>query len=330
MMPMNLRRETFHLALFVGLVGCSSGGGSSGEGPGGASSSASTSHGGSTTTAGNTSTSSSSGSGDPCSEPTTLFCDDFEGGSFDKWDDYDGNPAPGNTIVDEPGPHDAPGNHVARLQAAIGSTSGVDLTKVMPSQQDHLYLRYYQKFESGFDFSALNHAGGGAFANRDSLGSSNFRPTGSDFVWSIMEFDADDFHLYSYYRGMYQDCVDPNGQCWGDHLPCTSDEGSNYCTKPEHRDMVPVVKPQADKWYCMEVMVDLGPPVQADDAATGRQDFWIDGAAQGPFEHLWFRTTPDLKLDGIWISSYFHQGQSNASGILYDDIVVSTVRVGCQ
>ena len=266
----------------------------------------------------------------PCARATTLFCDDFEGGSFDAWDDYDGNPAPGNTIVREPGPHNVTENHVARLLAATGSTSGVDLTKVMPHASDRLYLRYYQKFESGFDFSALNHAGGGPFANRNSVGSSDNRPTGSDFIWSILEFDSQNFHLYSYYRGMYQDCVDPNGQCWGDHLPCTSDEGSNYCTKAEHRDTVPVVQPQANKWYCMEVMVDLGAAVQSDALAMGRQDFWIDGVSQGPFEHLWFRTTPDLLLGGVWISSYFHHGQGNSSGILYDEVVVSTERIGCN
>jgi hypothetical protein len=60
------------------------------------------------------------------------------------------------------------------------------------------------------------------------LGRSDYRPSGSDHAGTWLEPNprlGGRPNLYSYYRGMYQDCADPNGQCWGDNFPCMTDEG---------------------------------------------------------------------------------------------------------
>ncbi len=150
-----------------------------------------------------------------------VFCSGFEEGSKAIWDDYDGNPDSTNLLLADPGPCDRVGNHVMRLRVPPGAGSA-DLVKVLPTSHDRLFARWYQKWEQGYDFSALNHGGGLFAGNRDYLGRSGIRPTGADFFTSWFEpvggagnLDGRP-RLYSYYRGMYQDCANPNGECWGD------------------------------------------------------------------------------------------------------------------
>lgn len=127
---------------------------------------------------------------------------------------------------------------------------------------------------------------------------------------------------------MYMDCADPNGRCWGDHFPCTIDNGQYYCTRPEHRPKAMPPTLQAGKWYCVEMMLDAGTPVTSQSLANGVLDYWIDGQEIGPWNNMWFRTTPDLKLTILYLSLY-HHAEHSVEGIMLDNVVVSTNRVGC-
>jgi hypothetical protein len=258
-----------------------------------------------------------------------VFCSGFEEGSKAVWDDYDGNPDSTNLIVADPGPLDAPGNHVMRLRVPPGR-GGADLVKVLPGKYDRLYARWYQKWERGYNFAAPCHGGGLHAGNRDLLGRSDYRPQGNDWFGTWIEPYQGRPQLYSYYRGMYQDCVDPNGSCWGDVFPCTADEGSNYCEKAEHRDQPGKAPPQLEtgRWYCIEIMLDAGSAANAESMANGRQDFWIDGKEYGPFEHLWHRTTADVKISILWLSLFHHDATHSTEGIMLDDVVVAENRIG--
>jgi hypothetical protein len=266
-----------------------------------------------------------------CAQPSCkgIFCSGFEEGSKAIWDDYDGNPDSTNLIMADPGPLRAPGNHVMRLRVPAGR-GGADLVKVLPGKYDKLYARWYQKWETGYNFSAPCHGGGLHAGSRDLLGTSDNRPQGNDWFCTWMEPHDGRPQLYSYYRGMYQDCVDPRGSCWGDVFPCTADEGSNYCEKAEHRDMPGKNPPQlvTGRWYCIEIMLEAGTPVTADSLANGRQDFWIDGVEYGPFEHLWHRTAADVKISILWLSLFHHDATHSVEGIMLDDVVVATDRIG--
>ena len=44
---------------------------------------------------------------------------------------------------------------------------------------------------------------------------------------------------------------------------------------------------------------------------------------------MWFRTTANLKISILWLSLYHHSTHS-VGGIMLDDVVVSTTRVGCH
>lgn len=265
-------------------------------------------------------------------KPGWVFCSGFEEGNKNIWDDFDGNPDSQNILVADGGPFGRTGNVVMRFIAPSGGGGGADLVKVLPSTYDKLYARWYIKWEAGYDFNANNHGGGLHAGSRDYLGRSNFRPTGSDWFSAWIEPDPRLHKLfsYTYYRGMYMDCTDPNGSCWGDHIPCMLDEGTNYCTKAQHRETVVPPTMQADRWYCVEMMVDGGAPSTTQAGATGVLDFWIDGVEIGPWNNMWFRTTSNLKIGILWLNLYFHDSNHSQSGVRYDDVVASTQRIGCQ
>lgn len=272
-----------------------------------------------------------------CADPAcngAVFCSGFEEGNKSIWDDYDGNPDSTDLLMSDPGPCNASGNNVMRFRVPAGR-GGADLVKIFSSSHDKLYARWYQKWETGYDFSALNHGSGLFAGSRDYIGHSGYRPTGSDWFWSYIEPIAGStasrngrMQLYSYYRGMYQDCSDPNGSCWGDLFPCTSDEGTGYCTKAQHRETINPPQLQAGRWYCIETMLDGGTPVASDNLANGTQDFWIDGVEYGPWTGLWHRTTANLKVGAIWLS-LFHHADHSVAGVMLDNVVVSTQKVGC-
>lgn len=263
-----------------------------------------------------------------------VFCSGFEEGTKAIWDDYDGNPDSTNLIMEDPGPTNTPGNQVMRIRVPTGA-GGADLVKVLPSSHDKLYARWYQKWEPGYDFSAANHGGGLNAGGRDNLGRSGYRPTGADWFSSWIEPIGGSssslngrLHLYTYYRGMYQDCANPNGQCYGDSLPCMWDEGDGYCTKAEDWEKITPPQLETGGWYCIEMMIDAGTPVTSAANADGVQNFWLDGIEYGPWTNRWHRTTSSLKLDVLWLSLY-HHGEHSVEGIMLDNVVVSTTPIGC-
>ncbi len=266
-----------------------------------------------------------------CASPqdSWVFCSDFESGNKDEWDDYDGNPDTTNLLMDDPGPFALPSNQVMRLRVPPGR-GGADLVKLLPDAYDRLYARWYVKYEPGFDFDARNHGAGLHAGARNYLGHSDTRPQGNDWYSAWLEYNTSHhrLQLYSYSVGMYQDCVDPNGQCWGDVFPCTADEGQAFCEKPQHRETVDGPTLQTDRWYCVEVMMDGGTPQSQALDANGQLDFWVDGQEIGPWTDLWLRTDPDLKPDLLWLSLFHHEEHSEA-GLMLDHVVVSRQRIGC-
>lgn len=262
-------------------------------------------------------------------QPAWVFCSGFEEGNLDIWDDYDGNPPETNLLMSDPGPLELADNHVMRLRVPPG-TGIADLVKVLPDTYDRLYARWYIKWEEGYDFGAANHGSGLFAGDRNLLGRSGIRPDGEDRFTATIEPRKDTHRLnaYCYYRGMYQDCVDPDGSCWGDHFPCMMDEGTSYCTKPQHRETVVPPAMEDGRWYCIEMLVDAGTAVSDPAAADGILNFWVDGEEIGPWTDLWFRTTPDLQIGLLWLRIY-HHNEHSVEGIMLDNVVISSERIGC-
>lgn len=257
-----------------------------------------------------------------------VFTEDFESGNLKKWDDYDGNPEPLTKVIEQAGPKGQAGNHVVRLRVAPGERGSTDLVKILDRSYDRLYARWYIYYEPGFNFSASNHGSGLNAGDRNYLGRSGHRPKGDDWFGSWIEHTTDTHRpsAYTYYRGMYQDCADPNGRCWGDIFPAKS---KGYTAgKPHHQPRVQPPVLEAGRWYCIEMMLDGGKPTATGEDANGTLNFWVDGVEIGPWTDLWLRTTDELKLSILWLSLFHHDGKHSDEGILIDNVAISTERIG--
>jgi len=261
-------------------------------------------------------------------DKSVVFADDFESDNLKKWDDFDGNPEPFNHLMPASGPLGLNANHVVRLRAPSGKRGGADLVKVLPEGYDRLYARWYVKYEPGFNFNAPNHGGGLHAGSRNLLGRSDNRPEGNDWFCAWIEHTTDTHRncAYVYYRGMYQDCADPHGRCWGDHFPAKSD--GPFAGKPQHQPRISPPVLESGKWYCVEIMMDGGNPGTTENGANGVLDYWIDGVEIGPWNDLWLRTTGNLKIDIFWLNLFHHDGTHSDEGILIDNVVVATKRIG--
>lgn len=286
------------------------------------------SSGGAVGTGGTVSTGGSSGAVvDECSQPLAdwIFCDSFESGQT-----YDGSTTT-PVLVDDPGPIGLSGNHAMQLRSPAGARGGAGVWKSLP-ESDALYVRFYVSWELGYDPSAPHHGPGGLAADAASyLGRSDIRPAGDEYFNASMEFGASPpypLYSYTYYRGMYQDCADPNGSCWGDSFPCSY--GSSYCTNPAHLPRVTQPSYENGKWYCIEQFIDAGTAVSDGSAADGVLDFWVDGLEVGPWTQVWWRTAPTLKINTVWLYLFNHDDTHSVQGLLIDDVVVSTSRIGCR
>lgn len=256
-----------------------------------------------------------------CSQmnPDWLFCSGFEEGTKSIWDNSDPMPDETHLLMENPGPQNRTGNHIMRLRVPAGR-GGSWLVKLTPRSYDRLYARWYMQWEPGFDFTALNHGAGLHAGSRWLLGHSGTRPNGSDWFSSWLEptlSTSPTLQAYTYYRGMYMDCADPNGSCWGDLYPSRS--APSRVTQPALK---------TGQWYCIEMMMDGGTPTASQTGANGVLNFWVNGLEVGPWNNLWLRTTPDLKLTLLWLS-LFHHGAHSVEGIMLDNVVISPNKIGC-
>lgn len=243
------------------------------------------------------------------------------------------------SIEEHPGPFGVPGNRLFGFHGAGKAQKFFE-----KPGHDKLYARWYQMWETGYNWAWCNH---GSALQARSLGS-HYRPKGDEHMESRLEpcpYAAcrGRLKLYTYYRGMNMDCPF-DGQCFGDEFPCMYGTSSGYCSRIPSQAVPPQALPpvmETDKWYCLETMVDMGTPFP--DSSTpelfdGVQSFWIDGVQYGPFQKLWHRTVPELKLDNINLFLYHHGNDTNSGclsgagkgkGYWIDDVVVAKTRVGC-
>lgn len=264
-------------------------------------------------------------------DPDEIFCTDFEEPTLEQWDDYDENPDEMNVVVPDPGPRGLEGNHVMRLRPPPGP-SGVDLVKVLPGYYDALYVRWYARWEEGYDLGGRTALWPGVHAgSRDTLGVSDSRPAGNDRFTVLLSHDSVTHQLVTKldYRGMYQDCTDPAEECYRDVLPCLGGALDPRCSKPQHRVAASATPIEKGRWYCIELFVDAGTPVAEDAQADGRLGLWLDEVLVAEYSDLWFRTDPNLKLAVLWLLEY-DGDEHGDEGVLYDEVVVSRTPIGCD
>ena len=261
-----------------------------------------------------------------------IFCNDFDTNISTieqqraKWDDYDG--ATDVNFIQDVWPSQTTGNRVAQFRVASGQRGNADLVKVLSTPKDKLYARWYIQYETGFNFSAPNHGGGLIGGDRNYIGVSWNKPNGTDWFSAWVDYTNTTpyygtYHFYSYYPWMYQDCSS-QGSCFGDSFPCIYDTGSLYCTNALHRPTVTLPVLQTGQWYCVEMMLDAGTTWP-----TGSEQLWLNGQSLGQWNNLFMRSNTSLKIENLWLNLFHHDGTHSTAWVLYDNVVVSTARIGC-
>jgi hypothetical protein len=195
-----------------------------------------------------------------------------------------------------------------------------------------LYARWYLKWEPVAANRPPHHHGSGFLAsirsNTANIGRAGYSPDGSWYrFWFENFIHAARPYLYTYYANQHMDCPS-QGNCWGDHYPCIDDEmGASYCAKtlPIYRQKTPP-EMVSGQWYCVEIFAQGGTPTSSKTGASGVLNFWLDGVEYGPWPNMWLRTSPDVKL--AVFSFMVYNAEAITQGALYDDLVISTKRVG--
>jgi hypothetical protein len=262
-------------------------------------------------------------------DPAVIFHDDFESDDLrKKWDNW--FQLDEIRIAGEPanvhGGKRALEFTVPKRQAEL--SNGV--VKEFPSGHDVVFLRYYSKFEKGFDQTGSSHNGGMLAARAPGLTYStpgvpaNGR---NKFYVSLENWRSDDgatpspggLNVYVYHpeqRGGYGDHFFPSGVA-GRDTSCPANFGTHFIARPD-------IVPQLDRWYCFELMVKANTEGQRD----GRIAFWLDGKLVADFPDLRLRDVDTLKINSAELSLHIRHNTVRENKKWYDDVVVATAYIG--
>ena len=261
-------------------------------------------------------------------DPAVLFHDDFESNDLaEKWDNR--FQEADLRIVEAPG--DTHGGKrtleftVPRQQAEL--SNGV--VKRLRGGQDVVFLRYYSKFDKGFDQVGSSYNGGMLEAQAPGVPFSTpgTRADGRNkFIVCLENWRGDgataspgELNVYCYHpeqRSEYGDHFFPSGKV----LPFSArpgNFGAHFISRPD-------IVPDLGRWYCFELMVKANTAGQRD----GRIAFWLDGRLAADFQDLRLRDVDTLRIDSASLSLHIKSNTVRDNRKWYDDVVVATGYIG--
>ena len=171
-------------------------------------------------------------------------------------------------------------------------------------QTDVAHVRWYRKWEAGYDWTQHKMPGVYARSAGRSGGSAGVKPTGRDKFSCKLFIDFRGFpHFYSYKP-------DQSGRYgWS--------PGTNIGASAK---MVP------ERWYCFEMMIKANDP----PAKDGELKMWIDGRPVAHYKDLYYRDIKALRINQFTYSAYVGgTWTSKRNQKLWDDqIVVARSYIG--
>ena len=251
--------------------------------------------------------------------PAVIFADDFEADDrAKKWDNRRDKEGAVLDLVDESASDPRLGRKTLRVTATLGRNTGGGLTKWFESAET-LFVRFYVKFAPDCDY--VHHfvvlRANKGLRGRDKwsgFGGAGIRPTGADRFSTALEpwgnwrrwTPPGRWNFYSYWHEMKGS---PDGKYWGTSF------------RPEEGPLIP-----RGRWICCEFMLKHNTPGKPD----GEQAFWIDGALQGHWKNINWRTSPTLFANALTLESYVtDRWTKNATNVVYfDNVVVAKRYVG--
>ncbi len=194
---------------------------------------------------------------------------------------------------------------------------------------DTLFLRYYSRFDGGFDQIGSSHNGGYLAAISAGLpyATPGIKADGRNkFVASLENWRDSDAKPSPGELNVY--CYHPEQRSeWGDHffpsgvvLPFTykpGEFGPSFVKRPE-------VIQKLGRWACYELMLSANTP----DKRDGRIGCWIDGKLVADFPNLRLRDVESLKINFAALDLHIHGNSRRENKKWYDDIVIATSYIG--
>ena len=265
------------------------------------------------------------------SDPDVIFADDFESyaDASELWDRWDNTYQEAQTRITT-----EPANVYAGDQALEFTLPAQDeelsnaVQKVLTTELDAMYLRWYAKFEGNNDIVGSSHNGGGMSAHYFVNGNATPGVRADGMNKFLVEYEhwrgeASDaspglLNVYVYHpeqRDDYGDHFFPSGLV----MPNTSlpfDFGPDFEPHSE-------ITPDLDRWYCYELMVKANTPGELDGHIT----IWLDGEQVADFGNLRMRDVDTLKIDRFNLS--FHtRATPTQTRRFYDNVVAATSYIG--
>jgi hypothetical protein len=263
-------------------------------------------------------------------DPAVLLYDNFESGNLKKWDNHFHDEYTHFT-------EDPANVHGGRktLEFVVPKTDvevGNGIDKHFKPGYEVLFIRYYSKFDKGFDQIGSSHNGAyiSASYNRDGHATPGERADGKNkFLVGLENSRFDEklrspgmLNFYCYHpeqRSNYGDHFNPSGMVtpYDDKLGNNNTFGSNFIKRPEFI-------PELDRWYCYEFMVKMNTPGQRD----GRIACWVDGKLVADIPNFRLRDVDTLKIDACSLSLHVNCKTQRDNKKWYDDVVIATSYVG--
>jgi hypothetical protein len=265
-------------------------------------------------------------------DPDVIFADDFESyaDASELWNRWDNAFQESQTRMAT-----EPGNFFAGEQAlefTLPQQQGElanGVQKVLTTELDALYLRWYSKFDAQNDIVGSSHNGAGISSHYfvDGQATPGIPADGTN-KW-LTEFEhwrgeastqsPGQMNVYIYHpeqRDDYGDHFFPSGLV----MPNTSipfDFGADFVAQPE-------VIPDLDRWYCYEYMVQANTPGQRD----GRITLWLDGKQIADFGNLRLRDVAALTIDRFGLSFHAWSNPNGETKKYYDNVVAAKSYIG--
>lgn len=265
-------------------------------------------------------------------DPDVIFADDFESYAApgDLWNRWDNAFQEDQTRITTEAANVKAGSKALEFslpQQDQELSNGVQ--KILKTEVDVLYLRWYSKFDTTNDIVGSSHNGGGI--NAHYFNGFNATPgvpaDGTNKFLVEFEFwrgEATDpapglLNVYVYHpeqRDDYGDHFFPSGLV----QPNTSipfDFGSSFVKRPEWT-------PELGRWYAYELMVKANTPGARDGRITG----WVDGVIVADWPNLRLRDVDTLKIDRFNLSLHAKSNTKGETKKWYDNVVAAKSYIG--
>jgi hypothetical protein len=267
------------------------------------------------------------------SDPAVIFADDFESyaAPADLWKKWGNVSQEGHVLLVKTAGNIFRGAQALQFDVPKQSDElSPAVAKKLTKEQDVLFLRYYSKFDTGFDVVGSSHNGATISAHYFINGwqaTPGIKADGTNKFLVAYEHWRDDastanpgtINTYVYHplqRDNYGDHFFPTGLV----MPNTSipfDFGPSFVKRLD-------VVPQLGQWYSYEFMVKANTPGKKD----GRIACWLDGKIVADFPNLRLRDVATLTIDEFDLSLHVKSNTSAPAKKWVDNVVVATSYIG--